>query len=76
MNDKAVKKFTYPFTLHYAGRNIDVDHIFEQGNEYTSEEITQAMLHHQFYEFSGSVTYDYIQEDNVVVPIFQQHKKG
>ena len=70
------KSFTYPFTLHYAGRNLDISHIFVEGKTYTEAEITKAMLQHQFYEFSGDVSYDYIESDNVLVPIFKQHKKG
>lgn len=70
------KKYTYPFVFHYAGRNLDVSHIFEEGKQYSSSEITKAMLQHQFYEFSGNVTYDFIESDNVLVPIFQQHRKG
>lgn len=71
-----VKKYRYPFTLYYAAQNIDVSHIFEEGKEYTADEITSAMLNHQFYEFSGKVAYDLIEADNVLVPTFQQHKKG
>lgn len=75
--EKNVKtKHTYPFIIHYAAQNINTDHIFENGKEYTEDEITKAMFNHQFYEFSGSVKYDYRKEENVLVPIFQQHKKG
>ncbi len=70
------KSWVYPFTLHYAGQNRDTDHIFENGKEYTAEEITKSMLNHQYYEFAGKVEYDYIKADNVLVPIFQQHRKG
>lgn len=70
------KKYKYPFVMYYAAQNIDVSHIFEEDKEYTADEITQAMLAHQFYEFSGSITYDFIEADNVLVPTFQQHKKG
>ncbi|HAH93318.1 MAG TPA: hypothetical protein DCM01_05510 [Dielma fastidiosa] len=71
-----VKKYRYPFIMYYAAQNIDVSHIFEEGKEYTADEITSAMLAHQFYEFSGKVSYDLIEADNVLVPTFQQHKKG
>lgn len=70
------EKYKYPFIMHYAGQNIDISHIFEHGHEYTSDEITKAMLNHQYYQFSAKVTYDYIAADNVLVPIFQYHKKG
>lgn len=70
------KKYKYPFIMHIAARNVDVSHIFSEGQEYTADEITKAMLEHQFYDFAGEVTYDYIEEDNVLLPIFRQHKKG
>lgn len=70
------KKYKYPFEIYLAAKKRDVSHIFEDGAEYTTDEITKAMLQHGFYEFSGNVTYDYMEKDNVLVPVFQQHKKG
>lgn len=70
------KKYKYPFKLHFAGRNIETDHIFENDKEYKPEDITKKMLEHQYYEFAGSVSYTYIEKDNVLIPIFQQYKKG
>lgn len=70
------KKYKYPFEIYLAAEKRDVSHIFEDGTEYTTDEITKAMLQHGFYEFSGSVTYDYMEKDNVLVPVFQQYKKG
>lgn len=69
-------KYKYPFIMHIAARNIDVSHIFEEGKEYTAQEITKAMLEHQFYDFAGEVTYEFMESDNVLLPIFRQHKKG
>ena len=69
-------KYRYPFILHYAAQNLDVSHVFEDGHEYSAEEITKKMLEHQFYEFAGKVSYDFRADDNVLVPIFQQPKKG
>lgn len=71
-----VIKYKYPFILHLAGRNIETDHIFEEGKEYTEAEITTKMREHQYYDFAGSVKFEYIKEENVLLPIFQQHKKG
>lgn len=73
---KADKAFKYPFEIYLAAEKKDVSHIFEEGIEYTPEQITKKMLEHGFYEFSGNVTYDFIEKDNVLVPTFQQHKKG
>lgn len=70
------KSYKYPFTLHFAGHNVETDHIFKEDKEYTPAEITKKMLEHQYYEFAGSVTYTYIEKDNVLIPIFQQYKKG
>ena len=71
-----VKSFTAPFTIYLAAEKKDVSHIFEDGQTYSEDEITKAMLQHGFYEFSGNVKYDFVEEDNVLVPIFQQPKKG
>lgn len=70
------KKFKYPFEIYLAAEKRDVSHIFKEGSEYSEAEITKTMLEHGFYEFSGNVTYDLMEKDNVLVPIFQQHKKG
>lgn len=70
------KVYKYPFTVHISAQNIDVSHIFEEGQSYTADQITKMMLEHGFYNFSGNVTYDFIESDNVLVPIFQYHKKG
>lgn len=73
---KKETKYKYPFTIHFAGHNIETDHIFEEGKEYTEQEITKRMLEHQYYEFAGSVSYTYMKDENVLLPIFQQYKKG
>lgn len=70
------KKYKYPFEIYLAAEKRDVSHIFDDDTEYSADEITKAMLQHGFYEFSGNVTYDYMEKDNVLVPVFQQHKKG
>lgn len=78
-NDKFTSskaKYKYPFILHQAGRNLEIDHIFENDKEYTSEEIRSMLLRHQYYEYSGKVKFEYISDENVLLPIFQQHKKG
>jgi len=75
-NTKIDRKYKYPFQVYLAGRMLDVTHIFEENQEYTSEEINKKMLEHRYYEFAGQTTYDYIEADNVLVPTFQQHKKG
>lgn len=84
--DNAVKKevkktsdeegYKFPFVIYLAAEKKDVSHIFEEGEIYSGEEITKAMLEHGYYEFAGQVTYDYMEDDNVLVPTFQQHKKG
>ncbi len=53
-------KYMYPFVLHYAGKNIDTDNMFEHGKEYTAEQIRTKMLQHQYYEFSGKVSFEYL----------------
>lgn len=70
------KKYKYPFIIHLAGRNLETDHIFESDNEYTEEEIRTKMLEHQYYDFSGKVSFEYLEKENILLPIFQHHKKG
>ena len=54
----------------------DVTHVFQDEKEYSTDEISKEMLRHGFYDFSGSVSYDYIQDDNMLVVSFQKHAKG
>lgn len=70
------KKWRYPFQIYFAGRVHDTTGMFEDGTEYTGSEITSKMLEHHFYEFSGTVEYDYMEETNTLVAMFRQHKKG
>ena len=70
------EEYKFPFVIYLAAEKKDVSHIFEEGEIYSGEEITKAMLEHGYYEFAGQVTYDYMEDDNVLVPTFQQHKKG
>lgn len=72
----ALKTFTAPFRIYLAAQKMDVSHIFEEGKSYTADDITKAMLQHGYYEFSGSVKYDLVESENILVPIFQQPKKG
>lgn len=74
--DKKKVRYTYPFIIHLAGNNLSIDHIFEEGKKYTEDEIRNKMLQHQYYDFAGQVTFTYLKDDNVLLPIFQQHKKG
>lgn len=71
-----VTSYKFPFQIHFGGEMHEVSHIFTEEQSYTEKEITDTMLAHQFYEFSGSTSYKYIKEDNVLVPMFVQHKKG
>ena len=34
------------------------------------------MREHQYYDFTGDVSFDFIENENVLLPIFRQHKKG
>ncbi|MDO4528481.1 MAG: hypothetical protein Q4C03_06850 [bacterium] len=73
---KGAKAFTAPFRIYLAAQKMDVSHIFEENQTYTESQITKAMLQHGYYEFSGSVKYDFVESENILVPIFQQPKKG
>lgn len=74
-NEKA--GYLYPFNIYSEGCLIDIDNYgFEEGKTYKESEITKIMLAHKHYEFSGTMEYSYIEDDNVVVVNGKQHKKG
>ena len=70
------KKYKFPFGMFFNHSEQDVTHVFQDDKEYTADEISKGMLRHGFYDFSGSVSYDYIQDDNMLVVSFQKHAKG
>ena len=70
------KKYKFPFVMFFNHSEQDVTHVFQDDKEYTADEISKEMLRHGFYDFSGSVSYDYIQDDNMLVVSFQKHAKG
>lgn len=69
-------KYKFPFGMFFNHSEQDVTHVFQDDKEYTADEISKEMLRHGFYDFSGSVSYDYIQDDNMLVVSFQKHAKG
>lgn len=74
--NNAEKRYRYPFKLYLAARFLETDSIFEEEKEYSESEITKLMLEHGYYEFAGKVTFDFRENENVLIPIFYQHKKG
>ena len=70
------KKYKFPFGMFFNHSEQDVTHVFQDEKEYSTDEIPKEMLRHGFYDFSGSVSYDYIQDDNMLVVSFQKHAKG
>lgn len=70
-------RYDYPFSLYTEGRTVDISNYgFENGKLYTEKEITEIMLKHRHYEFSGEMTYSMIEEDNTLVATAKQYKKG
>lgn len=72
----AKKKFKAPFQLYMGSRLRDVTGLFEDGKEYTGDEITAVMIANDEYFFTGKIEYDYIEKTNTVVAMSIQHKKG
>lgn len=70
------KKFKAPFQLYMGSRLRDVTGLFEDGKEYTGDEITKIMINADEYFFTGKIEYDYIADTNTVVAMSIQHKKG
>lgn len=73
---KSNGSWTYPFQIYFAGKIHDTTGMFESEKVYTAKQITDIMLQNHFYEFSGTVEYDYIEDTNTLVAMFRQHKKG
>lgn len=72
----SAKKWKFPFQIYFAGKVHDLTGMFQDEEEYTADQITKKMLEHHFYEFSGTVEYDYMEDTNTLVAMFRQHKKG
>lgn len=71
------KTYKYPFGVYSEGRLIDVSSYgFLEDQDYTEKEITDIMLKHRHYEFSGKMEYNFIKDDNVLVANAAQHRKG
>ena len=74
---KTEKTYKYPFGIYSEGRLIDVSSYgFVDGQDYTEKEITDIMLKHRHYEFSGKMEYNFIKDYNVLVANAAQHRKG
>lgn len=77
--DKSSKdeKWEYPFSLFFLNKFIDISSFgFEEGKSYSGKEISEIMLNHKQYAFSGDISYAYIEEDNVLTVNQKQYKKG
>lgn len=70
------KLYKFPFQIYFAGKNHDMTGAFEENREYSTKQITDIMLANHFYEFAGTVNYDYMKDTNTLVAMFTQHKKG
>lgn len=70
------KTYRYPFQIYSEGQILETEHIFQEKQDYTESQITEAMLNHKHYEFAGEMTYNYLNEDNVLVATAKQYKKG
>ncbi|MCH4182971.1 MAG: hypothetical protein LKF48_07435 [Prevotella sp.] len=75
-DDKTGTNYKAPFHVYFSGRNHEEPGMFQDGRSYSEKEITNIMLKHRFFEFSGTVKYDYDKESNTVIAMFEQHKKG
>ena len=69
-------KYKFPFGMFFNHKEHDVSHVFQDGKEYSTTEISKEMLRHGFYDFSGDATYDHIKDDNMFVVSFKKHAHG
>ena len=71
-------KYTFPFGIYSRGGLVDItEYGFENGKEYTEEEICNIMLEHKHYEFSAdNKSFKYFENDNVLAFTGADFKKG
>lgn len=69
-------KYKFPFGMFFNHQEHDISHVFRDGEEYSTTEISNEMLRHGFYDFSGYASYDYIKDDNMLVVSFKKHAHG
>lgn len=69
-------KYKFPFGMFFNHQEHDISHVFQDGEEYSTSEISKEMLRHGFYDFSGYASYDYIKDDNMLVVSFKKHAHG
>lgn len=71
------ESYEYPFSLYTEGHTVDIsEYGFEDGRRYTPKQINEIMLKHRHYEFAGKMTYEMLEDDNMLVATAKQYKKG
>ena len=71
-------KYKYPFQMYFGHQYRDVSHIFEEGKEYTTDEITKALVEHDYKEFrfANEIEWEYFEDENCLYPKLKVGNRG
>ncbi len=73
----AEQKYQYPFKIYFKGHDVQQpDHIFEYETEYTAKQICELMFKHGYKEFAGDISFEYDEEDELLIPNFKSQRHG
>lgn len=72
------KKYKFPFLMYFGHEYRDVSHMFEDGKEYYTDEITKILAEHGYKEFkvAPTVEYEYFEDENCLFPKFKVGNRG
>lgn len=78
LNSKPIKKYKYPFKMYFGHEYRDVSHIFVPEQEYSEQEITDALIEHGFkeFKFAKEINYEYFADENCLFPKLQVGNRG
>lgn len=71
-------KYKYPFQMYFGHEYRDMTHIFEEGKEYTTDEITKALVEHDYKEFrfANEIEWEYFEDENCLYPKLKVGNRG
>lgn len=71
-------KYKYPFQMYFGHQYRDMTHIFEEGKEYTTDEIKKALVEHDYKEFrfANEIEWEYFEDENCLYPKLKVGNRG
>ncbi len=72
------KTYKYPFVMYFGHQYRDVTSLFEEGKEYTEEEISKILTKAGYKEFryANEVKYEYFANENCLYPKLKVGNRG